>query len=171
MTTRSGARTRSPSGGAEDVERALEESFRAAESGDGQADEGDAFDGVHLRIRPQHLEHARNDVDLDVAVLHRADHCQRLLVRVRRERDRDTVHGVLVHEFGQVGRRSEEFERLVPVRGRRGVAVDEADDPQPVLGMVSDLAGEQPGHLAGPDDDDVLHVRRAPTSQHARDRP
>ncbi len=137
----------------------------------GQAHQRDAFDRVQLRVRAQHLEHARNDVDLNVAVLHRANHRERLLVRVRRERDCDAVHRVRLDERGQVAGRSEEVERLISVRRSAAIAVDEADDLQSVLGMVADLVGQQARDLTRPDDDDVLDVRGVPPSHDSRDRP
>ena len=45
--------------------------------------------------------------------------------------------------------------------------VDEADEPDPVLGMLLELAGDQLADVAGADDDRVLHVDRAA----ARNRP
>ena len=76
-----------------------------------------------------------------------------------------------MHERGQVAGRSEEVERLVSVRRSAAVAIDEADDLQSVLGMVSDLVGQQARDLTRPDDDDVLDVRGVSPSHDSRDRP
>ena len=86
---------------ADEVERALEEARRIREPRDGQPDQRNALDRVQLGVRAEHLEHARDDVDLDVAVLHRADHLERLLVRIGRERDHDAVRPVLADEVGR----------------------------------------------------------------------
>ena len=98
MIANNGARRRRPAVAPSEVERALQEAGRAREPRRGQPDERETLDRVHLRVRPEHLEHARDDVDLDVAPLHRADDFERLLVRVGRERDRDAMHRVLAHE-------------------------------------------------------------------------
>ena len=144
-----------------DVERPLEESRRSREMRARKPDERHAFDRVQLCVRAEHLEHARDDVDLNVAVLHRPDHLQRLIVRVGREGDRDAVHTALAHEAGQIVGGSDQGSAAVPGSSDAIVAIDEPDDPQAVLGMLLDLVGEQMGDAARADDDDVLDVRRS----------
>ena len=101
---RSGERRTRPAAAPRKSKARLRNRSEPESCGIGQPDQGDAFDRVQLCVRAQHLEHARNDVDLNVAVLHRANHRERLLVRVRRERDCDSVHRVRLHERGQVSR-------------------------------------------------------------------
>ena len=58
-----------PSDRTDEVERPLEELGRLREARGRQPDERDALDRVELRVRPEHLEQPRDDVDLDVGVL------------------------------------------------------------------------------------------------------
>ena len=107
---------REPDAGADEVERPLEQPGRRREPRNREPDEWDPLDRVQLRARPEDLEHARDDVDLDVVVLHRSDDLERLLVRVGRERDDDAVDRVGADEVAQVLRPPEQVERARPVR-------------------------------------------------------
>ena len=53
------------------------------------------------------------------------------------------------------------------VHGGPAVAIDESDDVEPVLGVLRDLVGEQPCHLARADDDHVLDVGRPAAADEA----
>ena len=126
----------------------------------GKPDKGDALDRMQLRVRSQHLEQPRDDVDLDAAVLELADHLEGLLVRVIRERNDDSMRRVRPHELGKIVGRADQLEVTGSVGGRAGAPVDEADDVQAVFGVLADLAVEELRHISRTDDDHVLNVGR-----------
>ena len=167
-TRKTGASSTSPSVAADNVQQPLQQPRRPGEVRARQSDERHPLDRVELRVRSEHLEHPRDDVDLHVAVLHRANHSERLVVRVGRERDGHAVNRVLANESRQIVASSHELDTAVvsvAVATRAVVVVDEPDDAEPVLGVLRDLVGEQLCDAARPDDDDVLDVRAPAVAQ------
>ena len=143
-TTKIGARSDEPERGREDIERPLEESRRSREMRAGKTDERHTFDRVELCIRAEHLEHARDDVDLNVAVLHRPNHFERLIVRVGGEGDRDAVHTALAHEPRQIVSRSDQSVRLpLPDRATRSSRSTNPTTRRPYSGCFSILSASR----------------------------
>ena len=126
--------------------------------GRGRPTSGHPLDRVELRVGSEHFEHSRNDVDLNVRVLHGANHSERLIVGVGGECDRDAMDSELTNEPRQIFGRSEQCVLSVARHHRAIVTVDESHDAQAVLGMVRDLVGKQVRHLTRADDDHVLEV-------------
>ena len=116
----------------------------------GEPDERYTLDRVELRVRSQHLEQSRHDVDLDVAVLELANHLEGSFERVRRERDHDTMRGMGPNEVRKVVGLTDQLGVTCAVGGRAVAAVDEADDLEAVLGMLADLAVEELRHVPEP---------------------
>src|SRR5207247_10126444 len=111
-----------------------------------------ALDRVHVEVRPDQLEESRDDVDLDVQVLERADEIEHSLVRVLRERDHHALDVEEMHERGQSIQRAEQrqvLEILAPLFRR---VVDETEQIDPIFGMLEDLLPDQLADVAGPDD-------------------
>ena len=119
--------------------------------------------------RADDVEEARDDVDLDVAVLELADQVERLLVRVAREArsrrstsSRRTIGG----SCSGAPRSVELVEVGAPLLR---LAVDEADEVDPVLGVLEQLARDDLADVAGADDDRVLQVGDVPARESAGD--
>ncbi len=125
---------------------------------------------VHLRARPDDVEQPRHDVDLDVELAAARAPC-------------GSRPGVGSFENATITRStsSKADELRQAIRACRGrvrcsssdaailrLGVDEADEVDPVLGMLQDLAAEQLADVAGADDDAVLNVREAQPRGRAR---
>ena len=105
----------------------------------------------------------RDDVHDHVAVAQRPNDVHGLAVRLVRERDDDAIDAVLVHERPQVVELTERCDatRFRPALERLGV--DEADEIEPVFGVLTDLPGDELADLARTDDERAHGVRaRAP---------
>ena len=59
----------------------------------------------------------------------------------------------------------------MPLEDRAAVAVDKANDVEPVFGVLADLAVEELRHVARADDDHVLDVGRVASADDASGRP
>ena len=155
----------------DDVEQALREERRARQLERRQPDHRHALRRVEAHVRADHLEQPRDDVDLDVLVLERADEIEGLLVRVVREGDHDAFDLEGTDDLAQALGRPEEVEVAEPRLALLGLRIDESDDVHAVLGMLAQLARDELPDLSGADDDRVLEVDvRAPTER-ARQRP
>ena len=74
-----------------EVHRPLQQPRRARKPYRRDADQREPLDVVDDRVRPDDLEEARHDVDLDVQLVEVADELQQVVLRVARERDDDTL--------------------------------------------------------------------------------
>ena len=121
-----------------------------------------ALGRVDRRLRAEHLEQARHDVDLDVELVELADRSRaslvRLLARRRRSRARrrERRRAPAAPPAARGPLRSPS-----PSAALAGVLVDEADDVDAVLRMLEQLRGDALADVAGADDQRVLDVRVA----------
>ena len=123
----------------DDVERALQQPRAAAEPHRRQRDDRHPLDVVQDRVRGEDLEVARHDRDLDVRTPHGPDEVQGLFVRANRGREQHAVDLELVDDVRDVVGAPEHRRR----QRLLGVAVEEADDLEAVLGMRRDLAEDE----------------------------
>ena len=107
------------------------------------------------RLGVERLEQARHHVDLDVQVPDGADESDLLVVALAGERDDDSVDSVLRDDRGQCSGGPSRARRPRSERRRRGSAVHEADELDPVLRMLLELAAHELADLTGADDDRV----------------
>ena len=147
-----------PDEGPDDVaERLIVRREREALGGR-QGDERQALDRVHLDVRTDELVEPRDDVDLDVAVANRADDLDRSLRRIAREGDdRPARRRAWSTSSGSCSTEpSTGTSRRGPARSSCGLRVDEADEVDPVLAVLEELARDELAHVAGADDHRVL---------------
>ena len=120
---------------------------------------------------PDHLEEAWDEVDLDVEILERPDEVEHLLVRVVREGDDDALDVQDLDHLRQLPEPAEERDVVEALGAVLGLVVDEADEVEPVFGVLAQLLRDQLPDVAGADDDRVLHVGEMAPGHAARDRP
>ena len=134
-----------------------------------QADELDALDAGDLGVRPDDVEEARHDVDLDVELAQRPHDAEHVRRRLLREGDDHTLDVEQRDELREPVGRAEDAQVLDLGAARLRLRVDEADEVDAVLGVLEDLAPQQLADVAGPDDDAVLDVREAEAGGRPRD--
>jgi len=155
----------------DDVERALDQPRRGREAGRREPDECQRLDRMHLDPRSDELEQPRHDVDLHVERPERADQLERLALRRTGEGDHDAFDVEQVHELGEpVGPAEHGDVRQVAAQLLR-LVVDEADEVEPVLRMLQELAAYELPDVTCADDDRVLEVRDAAAARRPRERP
>ncbi len=91
-------------------------------------------------------------------------------MRVARVRDDHPVDLELLDEVGQHLGRSQDVESSEVVTGFSRLSVEEADQPDRVLGMALELARDQLTHVSRSDDDRVLPEQRTTAGHRARKR-
>ena len=100
-------------------------------------------------VRPDDLEEARDEVDLDVEVLEVADQVEHLLVRVVREGDDHALDIEDLHHLRELPETAEQGDVREARVAVLGLVVDEADEVEPVLGMLAQLLGDELADVAG----------------------
>jgi hypothetical protein len=144
---------------ARDREREVHRPLRRSTSATGECretDERQALGGVDPDVRPDHLEEARDEVDLDVEVLEGADQVEHLLVRVVREGDDHALDVEDLHHLRELLETAEQRDVREVLRPLLGVAVHEADEVEAIFGMLAELLRDELAHVARADDDRVL---------------
>ncbi|MEZ5098363.1 MAG: hypothetical protein R3C15_00815 [Thermoleophilia bacterium] len=147
-----------------------------------QREQGQPLDAVQPGVRADRVEQPRHDVHLDAGVLEHAEDPHPLVVGLAREGDDDALDVEPAHELLELG-------RLPEHRGAREVGadlprvgVDEAEQVDPVLAMLHQLARDELADVARAEDQRVLQVEQAPAAgrpgdgprggdQHDRERP
>ena len=139
-------------GSSDDVETPLEEPRRPRHPARGQAEQRKPFDRVDPDLRADGLEEPRHQVDLHVVLSNRADELEHLLVAVPRESHDHTIDLVAPDDLADLVRRSEDA-HIPQIAARLPWAgIDEADQVDPVLRMLDQLATDELANLTRADD-------------------
>ena len=156
--------------GTDDIECALHHERRARKPRGRNADESEALEQVHAGAGPHEIEQPWNDVDDDVVVAHRSDDGHRLGIGLVRERDDDPVNAMLRDELLEPVQPAENKDVvcLRPAGPRLGV--DETEQVEAILGMLSDLAGDELPDVACTEHDRSHGVRARTAAQRASHR-
>ena len=141
-----------------DVQAALDELGGSWKPHRRQPHEREALDGMEADPRAENLEESRHDVNLNFFVSQKTDDLQHALVRFLREGDDHTLDVEHRDDLRELLERPEDREltEIGPCLLR--IVIDEAHEVDPVLGMLSQLAGDQLSDVASTDDDGVLQV-------------
>ena len=164
---RSGERSARRSAAPDDVSSPLGREGHAGRADRRERQELEPFDVVDRDHRPDRLEQARDEVDLDVEVAQAVDETELLLVAVVGEGDDHALHVVLADERGDVVRRAEDRDAVEVGAHALRIGIDEPDQPDPELGMLAELPPDELADVAGAHDQRVLDVALAV----ARERP
>ncbi len=164
MKANSGRQEDEGDGRDNDVEQALRVARRGRKAQGAKADERQCLDRVHVDARPDSLEEIRHEVDLHRSRLQPADHREQRFVRLGRVGNDHPVDVEPLDELRQYVGRAQHSE-LPEISSRLSrPRVDEADEPDRVLGMLLEFARDELTDVAGADDDGVLPEHRHPPS-------
>ena len=153
----------------QDVDRALGDAVAGREHGRAQAEQRRALQRVELRLASDHLEQARNDVQLDVKVVAGAHNIQPGVMAVAGEGQHHVLDAVGPHDLAEiVGRAQHRYVGQLRVQGQR-VVVDEARQLEAVAGVSLDLARDLLPDQAGADDQRALQEGHARADEHTHD--
>ena len=155
----------------DDVDRSLRCASQPRKSDWRNADEGHPFDRVDCDLRADDLEEARHDVDLDLEPFELPNQRDLLHVAFIREGEDDPLDIEYANEVGQLLGGPEQDQMAEILASLLRLVVDEPDEVEPVFLVMEDLPRDQLTDIAGADDDGVLQVERAPSTQRAGDDP
>src|SRR3954451_23603468 len=117
---------------------------------------------MHAGARPDGVEQARHYVDLHLQVAQRTHDADERIVSLVREGEEDAIDIPCAHDLGDLSRRPEDRQLLDVVADLLRLRIDEAEHAEAELGVLEELPRDELPDLAGPDDDRLLRVRRAP---------
>src|SRR6266704_2509845 len=117
---------------------------------------------MDVEARPDDLEEARHDVDLNVERLERAEEIQEIVLGVARERDDHTLDIEAAHDLRQLLGKAEHRQVMQITSALLGRSVHESEQIDPVLRMLEELSPDQLADVARADDDRSLEIGRLP---------
>ncbi len=120
---------------------------------------------MHARTRPDEVEEPRHDVHDHLAVAESPHDLHRPRIGLAAEGDDDPVGIVKLHERGETVEATERLDAVDVCTLALRVGVDEAEQLEPVLGVLLDLPGNELSDVTAADHDHTLVVARQPTSE------